>query len=191
MSYGFLCTEIIIRFEAGKIKSPKYSVDSLINTKLASIITAYTKSRQQVVLFLAAVSVETRDQTLPRAFLQTCDDIGVPMAPEKTVGPSFVLSFADIELHTLKMEARLSEDKLAKRRSLTRGFLPRKKVTLTELQSLIGLLNFTCSVIVAGRTMGEIFPGAHFHLIAERQTSPRADGDVADMTYRRFVRIRL
>jgi len=28
-------------------------------------------------------------------------------------------------------------------------------------------------------------------LIAERQTSPRADGDVADMTYRRFVRIRL
>ena len=25
---------------------------------------------------------------------------------------------------------------------------------------------------------GEIFPGAHFHLIAERQTSPRADGDV-------------
>jgi len=25
---------------------------------------------------------------------------------------------------------------------------------------------------------GEISPGAHFHLIAERQTSPRAYGDV-------------
>jgi len=25
---------------------------------------------------------------------------------------------------------------------------------------------------------GEIFPEAHFHLIAELQTSPRADGDV-------------
>ena len=25
---------------------------------------------------------------------------------------------------------------------------------------------------------GEIFPGAHFHLIADRQTSPRTDGDV-------------
>jgi len=25
---------------------------------------------------------------------------------------------------------------------------------------------------------GEISPGAHFHLIAEQQTSPRADGDV-------------
>ena len=25
---------------------------------------------------------------------------------------------------------------------------------------------------------GEIFPEAHFHVIAELQTSPRADGDV-------------
>ena len=87
-----------------------------------------------------------------RAFLQTRDDIGVPMAPEKTVGPSFVLSFAGIELDTIKMEARLPEDKLAKCRSLIREFLTKKKVTLTELQSLIGLLNFTCSVIVPGRT---------------------------------------
>ena len=70
-----------------------------------------------------------------RAFLQTCDDIGVPMAPEKTVGPSFVLSFAGIELDTIKMEARLPEDKLTKCRSLIREFLTKKKVTLTELQS--------------------------------------------------------
>ena len=82
---------------------------------------------------------------------QTCDDIGVPMAPEKTVGPSFVLSFAGIELDTIKMEAQLPEDKLTKCCSLIREFLTKKKVTLTELQSLIGLLNFTCSVIVPGR----------------------------------------
>ena len=30
------------------------------------------------------------------AFLKTCDDLGVPMAPEKTLGPSTVLSFAGI-----------------------------------------------------------------------------------------------
>ena len=74
------------------------------------------------------------------------------MAPEKMVGPSFVLSFAVIELDTIKMEARLPEEKLAKCCSLIREFLTKKKVTLTELQSLIGLLNFTCSVIVPGRT---------------------------------------
>ena len=50
------------------------------------------------------------------------------------------------------MEARLPEEKLAKCRSLIWEFLTKKKVTLTELQSLIGLLNFTCSVIVPGRT---------------------------------------
>ena len=40
-----------------------------------------------------------------QVFLKTCDELGVPMAPEKTVGPSFVLSFAGIELDTQNMEA--------------------------------------------------------------------------------------
>ena len=35
-----------------------------------------------------------------QVFLKTCDESGVLMAPEKTVGPSFVLSFAGIELDT-------------------------------------------------------------------------------------------
>ena len=74
------------------------------------------------------------------------------MAPEKTVGPTFVLSFQGIESDTIKMEARLPDNKLAKCDSLIWEFLPTKKVTLTELQSLIGLLNFTCSVIVPRRT---------------------------------------
>ena len=43
-----------------------------------------------------------------------CDDLGVPMAPEKTMGPSSVLCFAGIELDTDKMEARLSKEKLRK-----------------------------------------------------------------------------
>jgi len=85
-----------------------------------------------------------------KAFLKTCDEIGVPMAPEKTVSPSCVLSFMGIELDTTKMEARLPCDKLAKCRSPIHHFLHRKKVTLKELQSLIGLLNFTYSVIVPG-----------------------------------------
>ena len=50
------------------------------------------------------------------------------------------------------MEAQLPEDKLAKFCALIREFLTKKKVKLTKLQSLIGLLNFTCSVIVPGRT---------------------------------------
>ena len=85
-------------------------------------------------------------------FLGLCGELGVPMAPEKTVGPSTVLSFAGIELDTCKMEARLPQDKLCKCTTLIQLFLQRKKVSLRELQSLVGLLNFTCSVVVPGRT---------------------------------------
>lgn len=85
-------------------------------------------------------------------FLRTCDELGVPMAPEKTVGPSTTLSFAGIELDTCEMEARLPQEKLDKCRHMLRDFLRRKKVSLREMQSLIGLLNFTCCVVLPGRT---------------------------------------
>ena len=42
-------------------------------------------------------------------------------------------------------------DKIAKCNLLISDFLRRKKVTLRELQSLVGLLNFACSVIQPGR----------------------------------------
>ena len=84
-------------------------------------------------------------------FLALCSYLGIPMAPDKTVGPSTVLSFAGIELDTVHSEARLSRDKVMRCVSLLSDFLKRKKVTLRELQSLIGLLNFACSVVLPGR----------------------------------------
>lgn len=50
------------------------------------------------------------------------------------------------------MEARLPQEKLDKCKLILRDFLRRKKVSLREMQSLIGLLNFTCSVVLPGRT---------------------------------------
>ena len=91
------------------------------------------------------------EQNLSR-FLAMCDDLGVPMAPEKTMDPSSFLRFAGIELDSDKMEARLPEEKLRKCVTLIYEFLKRKKVSLKEMQSLIGLLNFTCSVVIPGRT---------------------------------------
>lgn len=46
------------------------------------------------------------------------------------------------------MEARLPEEKLQKCRNLLTDFLSRRSVCLKELQSLVGLLNFTCLVVV-------------------------------------------
>ena len=45
-------------------------------------------------------------------FLMLCSFLGIPMAPEKTVGPSTTLAFAGIELDTVLMEARLPQEKL-------------------------------------------------------------------------------
>lgn len=84
-------------------------------------------------------------------FLDVCQYLGVPMVPEKTVGPLPILSFAGIELHTQLQLARLPKDKLDKYTDLISNLFRRKKVTLVELQSMIGLLNFACSVIISGR----------------------------------------
>lgn len=82
------------------------------------------------------------------SFLALCEDIGLPMAPEKTCGPTTTLSFAGIELDTIKLEARLPPEKIDKCVATISYFLRRKKVTLKELQSLVGLLNFACSVLL-------------------------------------------
>lgn len=83
--------------------------------------------------------------------LKICEYLGIPMAQEKTFGPLKVMSFVGIELDTEKSEARLPADKLTTCLSLIENFLTRKKVMLNELQSLIGTLNFACSVVVPGR----------------------------------------
>lgn len=100
-------------------------------------------------LFIAKSDNECR--SLLSQFLKLCDYLGVPIAPEKTVGPRTVLPFVGITLDTINSEARLPEDKLQKCRTLLTAFYKRRKVTLRELQSLIGLLNFTCSVVLPGR----------------------------------------
>ena len=75
-------------------------------------------------------------------FICLCQLIGIPITNEKTTGPAKVLQFAGISLDTGLMEARLPEDKLEKCCSQLTGFLSRKSVSLKELQSLMGLLNF-------------------------------------------------
>ncbi len=83
-------------------------------------------------------------------FIGLCHQLGIPIAPDKTFGPSTTLTFAGIELDSVKFEARLPRDKIAKCVDTINLFLKRKKVRLQELQSLIGLLNFATSVITPG-----------------------------------------
>ena len=72
------------------------------------------------------------------------------MAPEKTFGPSTPANVKIVELDTIRCESRLPEDKLLKCKQLIAELIKKKKATLRELQSLTGVLNFACSVVVPG-----------------------------------------
>ena len=100
-------------------------------------------------LIVAPTEKICRDQL--NLFLELCSYLGIPIAPQKTVGPATVLQFAGIELDTQQLVARLPQEKVDKCIALITNFLHRKKVTLKDLQSLIGLLNFACSVVIPGR----------------------------------------
>ena len=72
------------------------------------------------------------------------------MAEEKTEGPAHILTFAGIELDCHKGEARLPQEKIEKCNLAIHRALA-LKITLKELQSLTGLLNFACKVVIPGR----------------------------------------
>ena len=101
--------------------------------------------------FLFIAKTKDRCEADLGKFISLCHHLGVPLAPEKTVGPDTVLQFAGITLDSVRREARLPDEKLQKCRMLLHNFYTRRTVKLKELQSLIGLLNFTCQVIVPGR----------------------------------------
>lgn len=78
-------------------------------------------------------------------------NLGIPIAPHKTQGPSTTLEFMGIVLDSDRMEARLPADKVQRLASCFSEFRGRTSCTLKQLQSLIGCLNFACKVIPPGR----------------------------------------
>ena len=86
-----------------------------------------------------------------KTFQSLCAQLGVPLAPEKTEGPAQVLTFLGIELDTVEMEARLPLEKLSKCHDLITSALSSKSLKVRNIQSIIGTLNFACSVVAPGR----------------------------------------
>lgn len=76
--------------------------------------------------------------------------VGCPIVHEKTEGPASCLTFLDIELDSVAQQSRLSQNKLAKAVTLLRAATVARKLTLHELQVLVGHLNFACRIIAPG-----------------------------------------
>jgi hypothetical protein len=86
-----------------------------------------------------------------QAFLDMCDECNIPIKESKTVLATTCISAHGIEVDSIKMEARLPQDKLTRARDLLILYTNKRTITLKQLQSLIGLLNFACKVVVPGR----------------------------------------
>ncbi len=84
------------------------------------------------------------------AFLSLCRLLGIPVVVKKTKSGT-CLVFLGITLDTIKMEARLPQDKLHKFLRLVCSYRQLQKISIKQLESLTGLLNFACKVIRPGR----------------------------------------
>ena len=85
------------------------------------------------------------------SFLSLCKTVGIPIKTEKTEWPTPIITIYGFQVDSIQMECRLPVDKLHKMKLALQTMRRRRKVTLRELQSLIGLLNFVCTVICRGR----------------------------------------
>ena len=83
--------------------------------------------------------------------LSTCEELAVPVAPEKVSGPTPVLEFLGVTLDTLRMVIRLPQDKFDAIQQALPTWLSCTSCRKRELLSLIGTLSFACRCIPAGR----------------------------------------
>ena len=85
------------------------------------------------------------------AIQSICDYLGVPLAPEKIVGPAQQLTYLGIEIDSVTQVIRLPQEKLRKLKNLVVEWRSRKKAKKRDLLSLIGFLAFACKVVKPGR----------------------------------------
>ena len=83
--------------------------------------------------------------------LQTCADLGVPIAADKLEGPTSCLTFLGIEIDTRAGTLRLPSDKLDRILASLQEWCGRRVCRRRELESLIGTLHHACKVIRPGR----------------------------------------
>ena len=84
-------------------------------------------------------------------FCWLCREVGVPLAPHKTVNPTNDLDFLGVGLNSIEMLAYIPQDKITDYTQLVTSTLNKSKVTLRELKSLLGKLQFSTCIITTGR----------------------------------------
>ncbi len=97
--------------------------------------------------FLRVALNEVEADTKLGQILSLCNLIGGPIVVAKTKKGSCLL-FIGIELDSKTMQAQLPQEKLE---SLVKHFQTKYNIFVMKLESLTGLLNFACKVVIPGR----------------------------------------
>ena len=83
--------------------------------------------------------------------IQAFQDLGLPVAIEKTVPPTTCLPFLGIEIDSNKLSMKVPHGKKLELLELLKVWEGRRKCTKTELLSLAGKLSHVCKVVRPGR----------------------------------------
>ena len=83
---------------------------------------------------------------------QACAELGVPLHPDKCVGPTTTMVVLGIELDSVHQIARLPADKLRNIQALIASWRSRRWCNRQQLESLIGHLHHAAKVVWPGRT---------------------------------------
>ena len=84
--------------------------------------------------------------------IDTCDDLGFTLNPDKVCQPSTVMTYLGIELDTDVFEARITQDRLQEVLSELKEWSTRVTATKRQILSLVGKLQFVSRVVRPGRT---------------------------------------
>lgn len=108
--------------------------------------------------FIFAGAEATSDcQTLMDTFIRVADEMGVPLAENKTVGPVTKIVFLGLEIDTILMLVRIPMDKLDKLKLGVKYIIDHKKMKLKELESIVGLMAFCSRAIPSARAFTRRF----------------------------------
>ena len=102
--------------------------------------------------FLVAGKADTDEcSQLMDSYRYMCKEFGVPLAEEKTIGPSTLLTFLGLDIDTVNMLVRVPTEKLQKLQNALIALFKKKKTTLKELQEVTGLMSFCSKAIPSAR----------------------------------------
>ena len=85
-------------------------------------------------------------------FKLVCDQIGMPVSPDKSEGPTQLIEFLGLMIETIDMVVRIPRAKMQDITLILINIIQKHKATAAELESLAGKLNFIAKVVLVGKS---------------------------------------